>query len=309
MRSIAMINQKGGVGKTTTAVQVAAALADAGQRVLLLDLDPQAHATLHLGVELADTDPTVYDILVRGAAVAETVQTAGGIIVIPSHVDLVGAEVELAQRDGRETVLRRALGPYQECFDFCVMDCGPSLGLLTVNALALAHEVIIPLQPHFLALQGLGRLLETVTLVRQGLNPTLRISGVVLCMFEKGTRLAQEVRNDVEVFVAAAQPEDPWCGAVVFNTPIRRNIKLAECPSFGQTVFQYAPSSHGAEDYRSLAAEILALGNGGPEVSVAAPVSKPAEEVLPDGAENVVSPPADEAPRRAETPAASGETA
>lgn len=260
MRSIAIINQKGGVGKTTTTVQVAAALAEAGQRVLLLDLDPQAHATLHLGLELHDGQPTIYDVLARGVAVAETAHAAAhGLVVIPSHVDLVAAEVELAQRERREEILAEAVRPYQECFDYCLIDCGPSLGLLTVNALVLASEVIIPLQPHFLALQGLGRLLETVRLVRRVLNPRLRISGVVLCMYEKGTRLAQEVTEDVQRFVAEAGPDDPWHGARVFATPIRRNIKLAECPSFGQTVFEYAPSSHGAEDYRALAAEIGAM--------------------------------------------------
>ncbi len=261
MRSIAIINQKGGVGKTTTAVNLAAALAHVGQRILLVDLDPQAHATVHLGIELGPTEVSIYDVLTRGTPLADAARRLdNNLVVIPAHIDLVGAELELAEREQRETALARVLRPYEAGFDWCLVDCPPSLGLLTVNALAAVEEVVIPLQPHFLGLQGLGRLLETVALVRQSLNPALRVSGVVLCMFEKGTRLAQEVCDDVTRFLAAASPDDPWHGARVFSTIIRRNIKLAECPSFGQTVFDYAPSSHGAADYRALADELLATG-------------------------------------------------
>jgi chromosome partitioning protein len=258
MRTIAILNQKGGVGKTTTAVNLSAALAQAGQRVLLLDLDPQSHATLHLGAELAPEDTSIYEVLTRGAALADASRTIGAqLVLVPATVDLVGAELELADVADRERVLTRALTPYAPGFDVCVIDCAPSLGLLTVNALAAAGEVMIPLQPHFLALQGLGRLLETVTLVRQALNPRLQVAGVVLCMYEKGTRLAQEVHDDVAGFLAAAEPGAAWHGACVFETVIRRNIKLAESPSFGQTVFDYAPGSHGAEDYAALAQEVL----------------------------------------------------
>jgi chromosome partitioning protein len=261
MRSIAVINQKGGVGKTTTAVNLSAALAREGQRVLLLDLDPQAHATMHLGIELGADGPSVYDVITRGVPLAETARTvAERLVVVPAHIDLVSAEIELAGRTERETVLARALRPFQAEFDFCVVDCAPSLGLLTVNALAAVEEVLIPLQPHFLALQGLGRLLDTVAVVRARVNPILRVSGVLLCLYEAGTRLAQEVRDDVVRFLASAAASDPWYGARVLASLIRRNIKLAECPSFGQTIFDYAPHSHGAEDYLALAREIVAGG-------------------------------------------------
>jgi chromosome partitioning protein len=283
MRSSAIINQKGGVGKTTTAVNVAAALARAGQRVLLVDLDPQAHATVHLGIELGPTDISIYDVLIRGTPLADAARGLdNNLVVVPAHIDLVGAELELAERDQRETVLAHMLRPHQAGFDFCLIDCAPSLGLLTVNALAAVEEVVIPLQPHFLGLQGLGRLLDTVSLVRQSLNPALRVSGVVLCIFEKGTRLAQEVCDDVTRFLGAASPDDPWHGARVFSTVIRRNIKLAECPSFGQTVFDYAPGSHGAEDYRALARELLRAGGAGAAPAETATDAPACRTGLPD---------------------------
>lgn len=284
MRRIAMINQKGGVGKTTTAVNVAAGLARQGLRVLLLDLDPQSHATMHVGVEPGPDKPSIYDVLISGSSVAESLcDVSENLTVIPSHIDLVGAEVELAGRAERELILRAALQPLRERFDILIMDCPPSLGVLTVNALAAVEEIIIPLQPHFLALQGLGMLLETVTLVRGVLNPPLRIAGIVLCLYDRGTRLAQEVATDVRQFIASASPEDAWHGARVFETTIRRNVKLAECPSFGRTIFDYAPSSHGAEDYATLVREMLAplLASaaeraGGPAESAECPSPAPA---------------------------------
>lgn len=316
MRSIAIINQKGGVGKTTTTVHVAAALAEEGAHVLLLDLDPQSHATLHLGIELDPETPSIYDVIVNGAPLAGIAHAAADrLVVLPARVDLAAAEVELAAREQRETVLARVLQPYQEGFDFCFLDCAPSLGLLTVNALVAVEEVIIPLQPHFLALQGLGRLLETIALVRQSLNPNLRVSGVVLCMYERGTRLAQEVQDDVTRFIAEAQPDEPWYGARVFKTVIRRNIKLAECPSFGQTVFQYAASSNGAEDYRALSHEIRA-NNGRPTPTSAAKeqvlttASQPADEVVAPSAaaqSDPVALNAEQAAEANETPAAAAE--
>ncbi len=186
-------------------------------------------------------------------------QAAEQLWIVPSHLDLAAAEVELAGLVGREVILRDKLRADQASFDYVFVDCPPSLSILTINALAAVEEVFIPLQPHFLALHGLSKLLETVNLVAQRLNNGLRLSGIVLCMYDASTRLAAEVSEDVEKFLRAArQQQTPWAGAQAFQTRIRRNVRLAEAPSFGQSIFQYAPSSHGAEDYRQLAQEILA---------------------------------------------------
>lgn len=262
MHSIAIMNQKGGVGKTTTAVNVSAALAATGQRVCLIDLDPQAHASLHFGIEPRLEGPSVYDVLVRDVPLAEVRrQVDNNLWVVGSHLDLAAAEVELAGVVGREVILRDKLEEDNTPFDYLFIDCPPSLGILTLNALAAVEEVFIPLQPHFLALHGLSKLLETIDLVARRLNNRLRLSGVVLCMFDSGTRLAAEVSEDVEKFFGSgSRKRSAWADARTFQTRIRRNVRLAEAPSFGQSIFQYAPSSNGAEDYRALAEEILALG-------------------------------------------------
>lgn len=261
MRSIAIINQKGGVGKTTTAVNLSAALARRGKRVCLIDLDPQAHASLHLGVALADGERSLYDVLTDEAEIADVRRQVGeNLSIVPSHLDLAAAEMELANEVGRETILRRKLEADGEAYDYLLIDCPPSLGVLTLNALTAVEEVILPLQPHFLALHGLSKLLRTIDLVADRLNPRLRLGGVVLCMYETGTRLAAEVASDVEEFFAAQQRKtSAWGGARAFETFIRRNIRLAEAPSFSQSIFDYAAGSNGAEDYQHLAEEVLAM--------------------------------------------------
>jgi chromosome partitioning protein len=259
VRSIAIINQKGGVGKTTTAVNLSAAVAAAGQRVCLVDLDPQAHATLHLGVNPAVHDRSVYEVLTGGASLAEVRRpVADNLWLVGSHINLAAAEVELAGVVGRELILRDKLVDDPDEFDYLFIDCPPSLGVLTLNALAAVDEVLLPLQPHFLALHGLSKLLETIHLVARRLNERLRLGGVVFCMYESGTRLAAEVTHDVdEFFRTARQGPRAWSEVRTFSTRIRRNIRLAEAPSFGQSIFGYSAESNGAEDYRQLAEEFL----------------------------------------------------
>lgn len=261
MRTIAIINQKGGVGKTTTAVNLSAALAEQGQRVCLIDLDPQAHASLHLGVTLREDRGSVYQVLTGDTRLSEVRQQIDDhLCLVPSHLDLAAAELELAGEVGRELVLRDKLVLDDGDFDYLIIDCPPSLGVLTLNALTAVKEIFLPLQPHFLALHGFGKLLRTVDIVAQRLNPGLRLTGVVLCMYESGTRLAAEVTSDVQEFLAQQRSPSAVCaGAKSFQTRIRRNIRLAEAPSFGQTIFQYSPDSNGARDYRQLAREVLGL--------------------------------------------------
>lgn len=268
MRTIAIINQKGGVGKTTTAVNLSAALADRGYRVGLIDMDPQAHASLHLGVDMEQNGPSVYDLLTGDAQLADVWRTVNeNLRVAPSHLDLAAAEVELAGVVGRELILRDKLSCLMNTgegeFDFIFIDCPPSLGILTINALSAVDDVFLPLQPHFLALHGLSKLLQTVNLVAHRLNNRLRLAGVVFCLFDSATRLATEVTSDVEAFFDDARSKrGVWQEAQLFATRIRRNIRLAESPSFGQSIFQYAPQSAGAEDYRFLAEEVIALYAG-----------------------------------------------
>jgi chromosome partitioning protein len=264
MRSIAIINQKGGVGKTTTAVNLSAALARAGQRVGLIDMDPQAHASLHLGLDPKAAVPTVYDLLTSDTRLAQLWQPAEeNLRVAASHIDLAAAEVELAGVVGREVILRDKLVAAADDFDYVLIDCPPSLGILTINALAAVDDVFLPLQPHFLALHGLSKLLKTIGLVADRLNERLQLAGVVLCLYESGTRLAAEVSQDVDTFFREARKGGrAWHAVRLFETRIRRNIRLAEAPSFGQSIFDYAPKSPGAEDYRALGGEVLAYYAG-----------------------------------------------
>jgi chromosome partitioning protein len=266
MRSIAIMNQKGGVGKTTTAVNLSAALARAGQRVGIIDMDPQAHASLHLGLDPRANVPTVYDLLAGDAKIGELWQPAEeNLQVAAAHIDLAAAEVELAGVVGREVILRDKLAEAAEHFDYLLIDCPPSLGVLTINALAAVDDVFLPLQPHFLALHGLSKLIKTIGLVSSRLNERLQLAGVVLCMYESGTRLAAEVAGDVDKFFREARqsPASRSSRSVrLFETRIRRNIRLAEAPSHGRSIFQYAGTSPGAEDYRALGGEVLAYYAG-----------------------------------------------
>jgi chromosome partitioning protein len=259
MRRIAIINQKGGVGKTTTAVNLAAALAQGGRRVCVIDLDPQAHASTHLGVEPNGKASSMYDVLVNNRPLAEVRRKIqDNLWLAASDINLAAAEVELAGVVGRELILRDLLLQDEGAFDFILMDCAPSLGVLTLNALAASGEVFIPLQPHFLALHGMSKLLETTALVAKRLNPALKVTGIILSLYESSARLGREVVQDLQEYLDRSRGTNtPWANARIFGTRIRRNVKLAECPSFGHSIFQYAPKSHGAEDYQSLALEVL----------------------------------------------------
>jgi chromosome partitioning protein len=261
MRIIALMNQKGGVGKTTTTANLGAALAEMGQRVCLIDLDPQAHLTINYGVEPTADVTSLYDVLCEEASFLEAIHKVDDrIALVPSSIDLAAAEIELVSVLGRETILKEKMGTAQHDFDFILIDCPPSLGLLTINALGVADEVIIPMQPHFLALQGFAKLLETIQLVNRRMNPRLKVSGVVLTMFDAQTKLTSEVVAELDGFISSAKGKPlPWADARIFATKIRRNIKLAECPSFGQTIIAYGPASNGAADYRALAAEVIEM--------------------------------------------------
>ena len=247
-RVIAVANQKGGVGKTTTAVSVAAFLAEAGSAVLLCDLDPQANATSSLGGAPA-VGPSAYDVLVDGIPVGDAVvpSVVPGLHFLPATVDLAGAELELASALGREHRLRRALEPALADFDVVLIDCPPSLGLLTVNALAASDAVLVPVQCEYFALEGLGALRRNVDLVRSHLNPGLRILGLVLTMLDGRTRLSSEVVAEVEAHF----------GELVLPTRIPRSVRLAEAPGFGQPISVFDPSSRGAVAYRALAADVF----------------------------------------------------
>jgi chromosome partitioning protein len=255
VRTISILNQKGGVGKTTTVVNVAAALAGQGLKVLAIDLDPQAHLTIHLGADAEQKGGGVYQVLTGSVSLEQSIlQVRPNLWLLGSGIDLVGAEAELIGEVGREIILRRALAEMREPFDYVIIDCPPSLGLLTLNALSASQEVIIPVQPHFLALQGFSRLLQIISLVQGRINPALRVSAILMCIFDARTSLSAEVRQDIEKFLNGSRNQNsPWAGAQIIPVHVRRNIKLAEAPSYGKTIFEYEPTCHGASDYLAVA--------------------------------------------------------
>ncbi len=249
-RVIAIANQKGGVGKTTTAINLGASLAVAEHRVLVVDMDPQGNATSGLGVSPSSDLMTVYDVLVRGSAAEEAVVKGVQfplLSLMPSDRDLAGAEIELVGAWSRETILRRALEPIRNRYDYILIDCPPSLGLLTLNTLAAADSVLIPIQCEFYALEGLSQLLNTIRLVQRGLNPRLQIEGVLLTMFDRRLNLSRQVAAEAREYFRDR----------VYRTAIPRNIRLAEAPSFGQSILQYDVLSQGAQSYLALAKELL----------------------------------------------------
>jgi chromosome partitioning protein len=249
-RIYALANQKGGVGKTTTAVNLGAYLADAGQRVLIVDIDPQANATSSLGVDHQTLSYSTYDVLVDSVPIEQAIILTNqeGLHLLPSTRSLAGAEVELVGLSAREQRLGRALEAVADRYDYVLIDCPPSLGLLTVNALAAVRDgVLLPVQCEYLALEGLGHLLNTIYMVRDNLNPQLTIAGVVLTMFDGRTNLSKQVVDEVRRFFPA----------YVFETIVPRTVRLSEAPSYGEPILTYAPATAGAAAYHALALELM----------------------------------------------------
>jgi chromosome partitioning protein len=248
-RIIALVNQKGGVGKSTTAVNLGAALAVEGRNVLVVDCDPQGNTTTGFGIEKHALKHDVYDVLLQEASVDDVAQRTEipTLTLVPATINLAGAEIELVSALSRETRLRQALSSVAQRYDYVLIDCPPSLGLLTINALTAAEEIIIPVQAEYYALEGLSQLTAVVRRVREALNPTLHVSGVLVTMFDGRTRLAMEVLDELEKFF----PQQ------MFKTQIPRNIRLSEAPSFGKPVILFDVKSRGAQAYISLAKELL----------------------------------------------------
>lgn len=246
---ISIVNQKGGVGKTTTTVNLSAYLAQHGEKVLVIDLDPQGNATSGYGFDKSALETSVYDLLVNDTPIKEVIQSTNreNIDMCPTNINLAGAEVELVSAMSRETILKRAVDTISENYDFILIDCPPSLGLLTLNALVASTDVIVPIQGEYYALEGLTQLIDTINLVRKHLNPTIGIFGVIITMFDGRTQLTRQVTEEVRKYF----------GEKVFNTVIPRNIRLAEAPSYGKTIVEYDPKSRGGHAYNDLAIEVI----------------------------------------------------
>ena len=254
MRKIIVLNQKGGVGKTTTVANLGACLAELGKKVLMVDADPQANLSIHFGLELERGEPSLYTFIMGQHGIRDVVRTTSmpGLGIIPSNIDMAGLAIELAEQPDRLFALRKCLARVPEGFDYILMDSPPSLGLVTINGMCAAEEVLIPLQTEFFALQGLSKLMSTVKLVHAKANPALEITGVLPCMHDKRTCLAYEILSDIRKHF----------GPKVFRTIIRKNVRLAEAPGFGLPITQYEPECNGAADYRALAAEVVAMEAG-----------------------------------------------
>lgn len=246
---IALANQKGGVGKTTTTINLAASLASLKQKVLIVDADPQANASSGLGIDVRKAERGIYQCLLDRidplTALCET--EVKGLQVIPSHIDLVGAELEMINLEDRDKVLRSLLQPLKDVYDYILIDCSPSLGLITVNALTAADSVLIPVQCEYFALEGISKLLNTIKIIKSKLNPELEIEGFLLTMFDARLRLANQVHQDIRKHFQT----------MVFNTVIQRNVKLSEAPSYGQPVLLYDPESKGSQNHIDLAKELI----------------------------------------------------
>ena len=248
-RIIAIANQKGGVGKTTTAINLAASLAALEKKVIIIDADPQANATSGIGVDFRQIKSTIYDCLIDGKEPEDAILVTGveHLSIIPSNIDLVGSEIEMLDRPEREKILKKILVRIAGNFDFVIIDCSPSLGLLTVNALTAANSVIIPVQCEYFALEGLGKLLNTIKIIQTNLNPELEIEGFLLTMYDSRLRLSNQVAEEVNKHFQE----------MVFKTIIQRNVKLSEAPSFGQPAILYDADSRGSVNYLNLAKELI----------------------------------------------------